>query len=88
VPPPEMDQEAFQDYYPDEQNSKHIPCGGGYHEQYYDGLLDEAIRKIQTHAGLLKDIIQSIPESTRPLGRCNRPQRPFHVCPTATGKCI
>ena len=20
-----------------------IPCGGGYHEQYYDGLLDEAI---------------------------------------------
>lgn len=24
-------------------NAEGIPCGGGYHEQYFDGLLDEAI---------------------------------------------
>jgi dTDP-4-amino-4,6-dideoxygalactose transaminase len=25
-------------------NAEGIPCSGGYHEQYFDGLLDEAIR--------------------------------------------
>ena len=25
------------------QNAEGVPCSGGYHEQYFDGLLDEAI---------------------------------------------
>ena len=42
-----------------------IPCGGGYHEQYYDGLLDEAITSRRLPAAVLRPAAEGLSRQLR-----------------------